>query len=130
MHFGQWDDSLHDTPDQVSIRENADSVTLLEFDPASQSGVALGSEGKHYSVTLDSCECGYFISRKRPCKHIYRLAQELGLSEPVPPLDTAAHKAYRATIKERVAEFEKLFYSHAISAQYFKDIKKALESKK
>ena len=37
-----------------------------------------GSHGR-YETFLDSCPCGDFKRSKRPCKHIYRLAMELGL---------------------------------------------------
>ena len=38
-------------------------------------------QGRHgrYETFLDECPCGDFRRSKRPCKHIYRLAMELGL---------------------------------------------------
>lgn len=35
--------------------------------------------GVVYEVTLDSCTCPHFQHRREPCKHMYRLAMELGL---------------------------------------------------
>ena len=35
----------------------------------------------YYDTTLSSCNCFDFQERKLPCKHIYRLAVELGLIE-------------------------------------------------
>ena len=37
-----------------------------------------GNHGR-YETFLDSCSCGDFRRSKRPCKHIYRFAMELGL---------------------------------------------------
>ena len=37
-----------------------------------------GSHGR-YETFLDSCPCGDFRRSKRPCKHIFRLALELGV---------------------------------------------------
>lgn len=36
-----------------------------------------GEHGEYFTV-LDSCDCRDFERRKRPCKHMYRLAHELG----------------------------------------------------
>lgn len=41
-------------------------------------GYFQGDHGR-YETFLDSCTCGDFIRAKRPCKHIFRLAMELGL---------------------------------------------------
>lgn len=38
-----------------------------------------------YQTTLNSCTCADFIERKLPCKHIYRLAQELRIINHIPP---------------------------------------------
>ena len=35
----------------------------------------------YYDTALSSCTCGDFEERKLPCKHIYRLAVELGMIE-------------------------------------------------
>lgn len=38
-----------------------------------------GSSGKNYTVTLDSCTCIDFQTRHIPCKHMLKLALEVGL---------------------------------------------------
>lgn len=43
-----------------------------------QSATFRGNHGT-YEVTLDSCPCGSFIREHLPCKHMYRLAHELGV---------------------------------------------------
>jgi len=39
------------------------------------------SNGLYKHATLESCTCPDFKERKLPCKHMYRLASELGLIE-------------------------------------------------
>lgn len=39
----------------------------------------VSSNGNEYTVTLDSCTCPDFAYRKKPCKHMIRLAYELGV---------------------------------------------------
>lgn len=54
-------------------------VTPTRIDIDSQTGEFKGSGKTPYIATLRNCSCGDFIRRKQPCKHIYRLAIELGL---------------------------------------------------
>lgn len=77
--WSQWD-SCHDLPDQ---KKRIDSSKKAELTPISLSieectGYFAGSRSK-YRTTLVSCECIDFIRRKMPCKHMYRLATELGV---------------------------------------------------
>ena len=77
----KWSD-VHEMPDQVkrlaSSKEAA--LTPLSIDRENFSSAIPGKHGT-YHVTLDSCECSDFKRRQLPCKHIYRLAIELGLIE-------------------------------------------------
>ena len=54
-----------------------------------------GSTGKVYTVTLNFCTCIDFQTRKEPCKHMIRLAEEIGL------LTTTEHP------KEKLLHLEK-----------------------
>lgn len=80
MTFGPWDASIHDDPEQIKRYEKAQKsdVTPDQIDHESATGIFQGSGKKPYETTLDSCTCGDFIRRKLPCKHMYRLALELG----------------------------------------------------
>ncbi|WP_410495784.1 SWIM zinc finger family protein [Cellulosilyticum sp. ST5] len=42
-------------------------------------GIFKGSGKAPYMTTLEDCTCTDFKRRKRPCKHMYRLAVELGV---------------------------------------------------
>lgn len=56
------------------------------------------ASGSSYHVTLDSCTCPDFTYRRTPCKHMYRLALEVGLCgsvdlSPIAESLTAVHDA-------------------------------------
>ena len=129
MTFGNWEESLHRKPNQVKNRENAATVVLQNIDSAGGTALAEGSGEFPYEVSLESCTCGSFIGTKNPCKHMYRLAFELGLIENPPKLDRAAAKAFRESIPYEVKRFEELYFSGAINSKKYADIVKALQSK-
>lgn len=52
-------------------------LTPVSMDSENQSAYFIGHSGK-YTTTLDGCMCKDFILHKKPCKHMYRLAHELG----------------------------------------------------
>lgn len=82
MQFGKWPANIHDLPDQKKRAESArkSGMTPISIDAGAASAVFAGSGKSPYETTLDSCTCSDFVRRKLPCKHIYRLAAELGLS--------------------------------------------------
>ena len=69
-------------PDQAKRYKSALGVecTPISIDKDSGSGVfPSSSSGRSYRTTLDECTCPDFAMRNMPCKHIYRLAMELGV---------------------------------------------------
>lgn len=81
MSFGNWPEELHSDRDQQKRIASARSAktTPNSIDKNRQIAVFSGSGAVPYTTTLDSCTCVDFVRRKLPCKHIYRLAIELGL---------------------------------------------------
>lgn len=75
----QWSDN-HLLPDQVKRQHSAAGIKLtpLSLNSESCSAIFKGSGGK-YTATLCFCDCTDFRRRKLPCKHMYRLAHELGI---------------------------------------------------
>lgn len=74
-----WND-VHNEPDSL---KRIKSAALAENTPVSinknnLTGTFQGSHGK-YDTELDKCQCIDFSRRHKPCKHMYRLAFELGL---------------------------------------------------
>ena len=79
--FSIWKAEIHQLPDQLKRITSAKSakVTPASIDQETMTGTFPGSGANPYLTTLDSCTCGDFRHRKLPCKHIYRLAIELGM---------------------------------------------------
>lgn len=80
MLFTDYDNSLHSDQEQIKRIKSASAANLtpLVVDFTNKTAVFQGSTTK-YDVSLEYCPCGDFRKRKLPCKHIYRLAMELGL---------------------------------------------------
>lgn len=66
--------SIHQSDEQLKRQISARKVTVQEINCENQTGVI-----NDYIVTLDTCSCRDWSVRRLPCKHIYRLAHELGL---------------------------------------------------
>lgn len=77
MNFDEVD---HHDPEQIKRQKSACSkkLTPVSLDENFKCGTFEGSS-KDYLTTLKKCECVDFSKRKLPCKHIYRLAHELGV---------------------------------------------------
>lgn len=65
---------LHVTEDQIKRQQNARSLQFHSIDRDARTGKI-----KTYKVSLDGCTCMDFLRRHKPCKHMYRLAAELGV---------------------------------------------------
>lgn len=74
--------------------------------PIEVSTFIIGSTGQQYKVSLSSCTCPDFQHRHHPCKHMYRLAIELGLL-----IENAEERTF--ALKELLSVIEK--QSHKIS---------------
>lgn len=78
--WAQWDDVNSSAEQQTRIgKATKADMTPLHLDSVNGTGEFQGSG--HYSTSLSSCNCRDFILHKRPCKHMYRLAMELGCME-------------------------------------------------
>jgi hypothetical protein len=93
MTLGGWDfadEALNGSEGLINRQKSAGNLILLALDRQGRTAVFLDREKKVQSNTsLDSCDCRDFqfvgkTPRKtfQPCKHIYRLAMELGLLVP------------------------------------------------
>ena len=70
---------IHFNPEQVKRQKSAldKKLTPLEIDRENETGKFRGSK-KDYCTTLSNCQCVDFGRRRLPCKHMYRLAMEVG----------------------------------------------------
>ena len=64
---------------QISRHERAKECRVISIDEINKCGVFKGSHRDHYNTSLNSCECRDFELRHRSCKHMFRLAHELGI---------------------------------------------------
>lgn len=73
--------ALKDDPEKRKRKEkSAASAKTTPLDISIQKGTGM-FKGEHgqYTTTLTGCSCGSFIRDRLPCKHMYRLAYELGI---------------------------------------------------
>lgn len=80
--IGSWPKEMHSDFEQVKRIGTAKKIKgqdILSLDPEMKEMTIQGSAGEPYQVSLNECTCTDFALRKAPCKHIYRLAMELGL---------------------------------------------------
>lgn len=130
VDWTDWDSSVHQDYEQhkrfgTAQKIKSENITL---NIAKRTAIVAGSGEDPYEVTLTSCTCFDYLSRKLPCKHIYRLAQELGYIIEMPEIDKKAAKAFRKTIPDEVERYKQLYYSGAISLAKLTKILSALEN--
>lgn len=65
---------IHKSDEQIKRQVSARKVTIQSIDKQNNKGII-----NDYDVTLESCTCRDWLVRRLPCKHIYRLAHELGM---------------------------------------------------
>ena len=75
--FGPWPEYIHDDPDQRKRMASATKSALTPVEIYEDGSAQFSGRSGKYITTLESCQCGDFISRRLPCKHMYRLAYEL-----------------------------------------------------
>ena len=75
----RWD-PVHGQTDQLRRIERAlqETYNIKTFDEINGSAVFIGGGGK-YKTNLLKCSCPDFKKRKLPCKHMYKIAYDLGL---------------------------------------------------
>lgn len=117
--FGPWTEQDHigKAPEGALSRAQLAETTPIpgSLDPVNQTARFYGS--KVYDVSLSHCPCGGFRG-KHPCKHIYRLAMELGIIDL--PFKTGVSKGERneaqistetavAAIEQMPVELQQMF---------------------
>ena len=108
MTFGNWPPKIHSDKEQKKRLASAKlaKTTPASIDKENEIGIFPGSGASAYETTLNSCTCGDFIHRKLPCKHMYRLAIEIGkLNETVA---SGTNKNDEISLEKAVAELENL----------------------
>lgn len=77
----RWPNHILRSPELERRRKRSHLLKLLELEPYEPSAFFQGSRKDPYLTTLTSCSCKDFAlgHGSYPCKHIFRLAEELGL---------------------------------------------------
>ena len=107
-----WPPETHTTEYALKRIESAKSpkLTPIKIDSTDLYGYFQGSHGR-YETFLDICPCGDFRRSKKPCKHIYRLAMELGVMEGSPvsdPTYIVVPKEEKMSLDDEIDIVEKL----------------------
>ena len=108
MTFADWPDNIHSTKDQSKRIASAKSsaTTPASIDKNQMTAIFPSTSFISYETTLKTCTCRDFTVRKLPCKHIYRLAIELGLWKEHG--ESGINKNLQITLEDAVAELESL----------------------
>lgn len=111
LTFDRWPEGLHSEEKQrrkIAAAAKAE-LTPVKVDREDRTGVFSGESGI-YETTLVSCSCKSFAIERLPCKHMYRLAWELG-SFDIEDVKTDPAKirspAQKVTPKRRAAAYDK-----------------------
>ena len=70
---------VHDEDGQTTRQKRAWGCYMDSIDYKRREAKMHGNRGEVYTTTLEKCTCYDFRKRRIPCKHMYRLAMELGL---------------------------------------------------
>lgn len=125
ISFGGWPEAIHDDFEQVKRIESAKKLKPAELtvDAGSQTMLAQGSAADPYVVSLSECSCADFKIRLAPCKHMYRLAMELGMMDSLPKFDK---KKSSFDAKREIERYRSLYREGGISADAYVKICSAL----
>ena len=86
----------------------------------------MGSEGYAYKVSLAGCECMDYHRRGLPCKHMLRLAHDLGEEITLPVFDPRSNSDYNP--QEDIAMLTKRWEAGQISTDTYRKCVKALQA--
>lgn len=84
--IGLWNNDIHRTTTQLRRFKEADTVDILKYYSTTQTARVKGGWDDTIYTSLNSCSCADFHYRQRPCKHIYKLALEVGLIKEIKDL--------------------------------------------
>lgn len=134
MEFSSiWDASIHDELPQIKSRVSAAKLKPSDITMNPDNSCDISGSGKDpYHATLSSCTCPDFLINKKqsaPCKHIYRLASDLGAFTLLPERNALGAAALQSTIPNEIDRWHREFLSGSISADRYVKIAEALMMK-
>ena len=85
--WSRWDEMQDSEAQRIRMgRALSGGATIRAIHRDARVATFVGGRGTKYSTRLTSCSCPDFKDRKAPCKHIYKLASELGVKELPDPI--------------------------------------------
>lgn len=81
--WSEWDISVHNDDAQISRQGRAMTYPFMFkiYTASKTARFSSTSDLPYYDTSLSQCNCYDFQGRQLPCKHMYRLAVELGVIE-------------------------------------------------
>lgn len=119
MIFGSWDSQVHDTIDQLKriCSSRKISSSKIVIDCVNQTATISGSASTPYNVSLTHCDCSDFNVRGLPCKHIYRLALDLGYLSDLPVHDKELSKSF--DVRLEIERYHELYLNGVLSVENY-----------
>lgn len=91
--WSRWNNCATSEAQRIRMgRALSGQLTVGKLDERGKCALFVGGRGKKYRTTLERCTCPDFAERGVPCKHMYKLADELhlsGLPDPIINYDEA-----------------------------------------
>jgi len=124
----EYTDDFHNSYQQVAKRIRASEIKKrnVKINRPAQTASIQGSSFEPYQVTLSSCTCADFGYMQQPCKHMYRLAVDLGLLPELPLFNKDSE--YEFVTKEQQI-WKQAYLDGKISAERYVKAEKAMEIK-
>lgn len=134
MEFSSyWNPAIHNELPQIKSRIAAAKIKPSDINMNPDNSYDISGSGKDpYHATLTSCTCPDFLINKKqsaPCKHIYRLASDLGAYTLLPERNAIGSAALQSTIPKEIDRWHNEFLSGSISADRYVKIAEALMMK-
>lgn len=128
-----WNPAIHNELPQIKSRIAASKIkpSAITMNPDDSCDIS-GSGESPYHVTLSSCNCQDFLINKKqssPCKHIYRLASDLGIYDLLPERNPTGSASVHREIPQELSRWEREFLAGNISAEKYVKLCEALTMK-
>jgi len=103
-----WPETIHEAEAQIARQGRAMLYPFTFVVNVKRRAARFSSTSAlpHYDTTLAKCDCFDFQERQLPCKHIYRLAVELGIIEIIKRSGYSGHNGYDADILKEISGSE------------------------
>lgn len=130
QEWRDWCVSVHEQPAQIERQGRSICYPFVFFDLDFDNKTvkfSSTSDLPYYKTTLHDCSCYDFEKRRLPCKHIYRLAVELGIIEIVKQRNASGTKGRKTRQTEEVTNIVQLENIHTHPEQIARQ-KRGMES--